>query len=153
METLHSRIRVVWVAQAVLRGAVLSGVLAAVDAFVLSIGRPIIAGVAAAVAVLGVVHALLRYRVWQFDVQDDALYLKRGVITRVESSVPYVRVQHVDTQRGAIERSIGLASIVVYTAGSRGADVRIPGLRPDRARQIRERLRNLAIESEGEDAV
>lgn len=153
METLHSRIRMVWVAQAVLRGAVLGGILAAVDAFVFSIGVPVVVGVAAVVVVLGLVHAVLRYRVWRFDVQDDALYLERGVVTRVESSLPYVRVQHVDTQRGAIERAIGLASIVVYTAGSRGADVRIPGLRPERAREIRERLRDLAIESEGEDAV
>jgi membrane protein YdbS with pleckstrin-like domain len=41
----------------------------------------------------------------------------------------------------------------VYTAGSRGADVSIPGLRPERAEALRQQLRDLAIESEGEDAV
>jgi membrane protein YdbS with pleckstrin-like domain len=74
-------------------------------------------------------------------------------VTEVVTSVPFVRVQHVDTQRGPVERLAGLASVVVYTAGSRGADVTIPGLRPERAEQLREQLRELAIESEHDDAV
>jgi membrane protein YdbS with pleckstrin-like domain len=41
----------------------------------------------------------------------------------------------------------------VYTAGSRGADVTVPGLTPVRADDLRERLKGLAIRSEGEDAV
>ena len=86
--------------------------------------------------------------------RDDDLYLERGVLTRVNTVVPFVRVQHVDTQRGPVERAVGLASVVVYTAGSRGADVTIPGLTPDRADALQEKLRRLAIESEREsDAV
>jgi hypothetical protein len=46
-----------------------------------------------------------------------------------------------------------LASCVVYTAGSRGADVRIPGLTPAGASDLREELKRLAIRAEGEDAV
>jgi membrane protein YdbS with pleckstrin-like domain len=75
------------------------------------------------------------------------------VITHVRTVVPFVRVQHVDTQRGPVERALGLASVVVYTAGSRQADVTIPGLTPERADALQERLREMAIESEPEDAV
>ena len=153
MESLHPRVRVVWVLRALVVAAVLGVALAAVDRFVYSLGVGVIAAVAAAVAVLGVVHALLRYRVWRFEVGDDSLYLVRGVLTRTDTSVPFVRVQHVDTRRGAIERVSGLSSVVVYTAGSRGADITIPGLRPARATDLRERLRDLAVESEFEDAV
>lgn len=107
-------------------------------------------------AVLGAGYELARYRIWRFAIEDDAVTLERGVLTRVTSVVPFVRVQHVDTQRGPIERLAGLSSVVVYTAGSRGADITIPGLAPERADAIRERLRRLAIESEPgepEDAV
>jgi membrane protein YdbS with pleckstrin-like domain len=100
-----------------------------------------------------VVLVFLRYRRWRFEVAEDAVYLERGVLTHVTSVVPFVRVQHVDSQRGPVERAVGLASVVVYTAGSRGADVTIPGLSPDRADALRERLRRLAIESETDDAV
>ena len=64
-----------------------------------------------------------------------------------------MRVQHIDTQRNPIERVFGLGRVVVYTAGSRGADVAIPGLTPDRASDLQHRLRTLVGESESEDAV
>ena len=119
---------------------------------VLIAGTLVVAGWVALV-ILGTVHALLRYRRWRFQLDADSLFLVRGVITRVDTSVPYVRVQHVDTQRSPWERALGLSSVVVFTAGSRGADITIPGLRPERATELRERLRDLAIESEGADAV
>jgi hypothetical protein len=153
MESLHPRIRLLWALRAVLAGLVLGAVLAAVDRLAFSLGPAVVAAVAAAVGTLGVVHALFRYRVWRFEVGDDSLYLVRGVLTRTDTSVPFVRVQHVDTRRGPLERAAGLSSVVVYTAGSRGADITIPGLRPSRATDLRERLRDLAVESEFEDAV
>jgi len=150
METLHPRVTVTW-AVGVLAGAAVVGGAALVADAVLDVGPAWLAAVP--LAVLGLVHTALRYRVWRFTVEDDALHLERGVVTNVVTSVPFVRVQHVDTRRGPLERALGLASVVVYTAGSRGADVAIPGLRPERAETLREQLRDLAIASEGEDAV
>ena len=156
MERLDSRVRVVWLAVA-LGVALVGGALAgAADRFTLELGLWVGPVVFVALAVLGVGYELARYRVWCFAIEDDAVVLERGVLTRVTSVVPFVRVQHVDTQRGPIERLAGLSSVVVYTAGSRGADVTIPGLTPERADAIQERLRRLAIESEPgdpEDAV
>ncbi|PSQ38234.1 hypothetical protein BRD13_07365 [Halobacteriales archaeon SW_5_70_135] len=105
------------------------------------------------VGVLGLVLAVLRYRRWRFELQADALYLERGVLTRVRTVVPFVRVQHVDTQRSPVERLLGLSSVVVYTAGSRSADVTVPGLTPDRADELQARLRELAVETDPGDAV
>lgn len=150
METLHPRVTVTW-AVGVLAGAAVVGGAALVADAVLDVGP--LWPLAVPLAVLGLIHAALRYRAWQFTVEDDALHLERGVVTSVVTSVPFVRVQHVDTRRGPLERTLGLASVVVYTAGSRGADVSIPGLTPARAESLREQLRDLAIASEGEDAV
>jgi membrane protein YdbS with pleckstrin-like domain len=86
-------------------------------------------------------------------VRDDAIYLERGVFTRVRTVVPFVRIQHVDSSRGPVERVVGLGRVVVYTAGSRGADVTVPGLTPSSADDLRERLKRLAIRAEGDDAV
>ncbi|AGB15979.1 hypothetical protein Halru_1366 [Halovivax ruber XH-70] len=153
METLHPRIRLVWIARALLGAAVLGFVLLAVDSWLRSLPMVGLFAVVSIAAVLGVVHAIVLYARWAFELQTDALYLERGVITFVETAVPYVRVQHVDTQFGPIERALGLSSVVVYTAGSRNADVRIPGLTPDRARELQDTLRELAVESEAADAV
>jgi membrane protein YdbS with pleckstrin-like domain len=153
MERLDSRVRFIWLFR-VFVGSVVAGVVAAVatgfvDRVALS---PVLVGggVFAAILALGAVHAVLRYRAWRFEVREDTLYIERGVLVNVRTVVPYVRVQHVDARRGPIERALGLSSVVVYTAGSRGADVSIPGLVAARADDVQETLRRLAIESEPE---
>ena len=153
METLHPRIRFLWIARGALAAVVLGVVLTAIDQWQFTVPFPAIGGIVALGLVIGVGYALRLYQVWQFELQDDALYLERGVVTVVETAVPFVRVQHVDTQFGPLERALGLSSVVVYTAGSRNADVRIPGLTPDRARTLQNTLRELAVESEADDAV
>ncbi|MBV0922794.1 PH domain-containing protein [Halomicroarcula limicola] len=153
MESLHPRVRLLWAGRTALSVSLLAGIAFLVNRFAVSLPLTAVVVCWGLLVSLGAVHAVLAHRIWRFELQDDALFLVRGVLTRTDTSVPYVRVQHVDTTRGPIERSAGLASVVVYTAGSRGADITIPGLRPERATELRERLRDLAIESEATDAV
>ena len=155
MNRLHPRIRLLWTGRALITAAVLAGIVVAAQRV---LAPPWLPGwapgaVFVGVGTLGVVLATLRYRVWRFEVHEDSLYLERGVFTRVRTVVPFVRIQHVDTSRSPIERLVGLASTVVYTAGSRGADVSVPGLETGDADDLRERLKRLAIRSESEDAV
>ncbi|GAB7008427.1 PH domain-containing protein [Halorubrum trueperi] len=151
-QSLHPRVQVVWILRSVLAAALLTAPFAGGAYFeYLPVWTPIVAGTA--FVALGAGHALLKYRRWSYEIREDALYLDRGVITQVRTTVPLVRIQHVDSRRGPVERTVGLASCVVYTAGSRGADVRIPGLTPDGASDLREELKRLAIRADGEDAV
>ncbi|WP_440989826.1 PH domain-containing protein [Haloarchaeobius baliensis] len=160
MEALHARVRIRWVVRAVIVAVLLAVVVTVPAVFfedrLAELGvSTFLPGLAVGLLglLLGTAHAILLYRDWRFELQDDALYLERGVLTRVETAVPYVRVQHVDTQRSPVDRTLGLSTVVVYTAGSRGADVTVPGLPPERARRLRNELRELAVESEPEDAV
>jgi len=54
--------------------------------------------------------------------------------------VPYARIQHVDTRHGPLDRWLGLATVVVFTAGHRGAIIAIPALAADEAEEIRDSL-------------
>lgn len=153
LEMLNPRVRIVWIVQSAITAAILAGIATGVawnfDYPYLAIGGTLFG----ALLVLGVGHAVLRYRIWGFTVRDDSLYLRRGVLIRVQTVVPYVRIQHVDTRRSPIERLVGLGSSVIYTAGSRGADVSIPGLKPERARELQERLKDLANVTGRDDSV
>jgi hypothetical protein len=150
--SLDPRVRLVWIGGALITAVVLGGIISVGS--VLAFGQAWPGGLATAtLAVLGSVHALLRYRSWSYEVRADSLYLERGVFTRVSTVVPYVRIQHVDVSRGPIERLVGLATTVVYTAGSRGADVSVPGLTTEDAEGLQRRLKRLAIAAEGDDAV
>ncbi len=152
MRSLDPSVRVVWAVQALVSALVVSVIVGIVSTVVEGF---LWAGPLTFLVVGGVTVALsvLRYRVWRFQVREDSLFLERGVFTRTTTVVPYVRIQHVDSSRGPVERAVGLASVVVYTAGSRGADVTIPGLTPEDAEALQQRLKRLAIAAEGEDAV
>ena len=150
---LDSRVRLLWVLRSVTTALILGAVVTGLERVFLGTALWLGPSLFVTLATLGVVFAILRYRSWRYRLREDALYLERGVLTHVQTVVPYVRVQHVDTRRGPVERVAGLGTVVVYTAGSRGADVSIPGLVPERAQDLQERLEHLTIASGSEDAV
>jgi len=150
--SLSPRIQVLWAIRAGITALVL-GLITGFALAALDRDPRFGAVVTLAVMALGAVWVVLYYRIWVYQIRDDAIYLERGVVTHVRTLVPYVRIQHVDTSRGPIERLLGLSTLVVYTAGSRGADVSIPGLTPAEASDLQQRVKRLAIEAEGDDAL
>lgn len=155
MNSLEKKVLAPWILIGLITSIVLTGIFTAISAF-LNLFSIVNTGffLILSTAVIQI-YTLLRYRNWGFEMREDYLYLEHGVLKKVKSKVPYVRVQHVDTQRRPIYRIFGLSKVVVYTAGSRGADVGIPGLLPEEAEDIQEELRKVAVESEEEfgDAV
>ena len=102
----------------------------------------LIPGLAALLALGGVV--LLpkrRWRAWGYREEEDELHIRYGLWTRVRTVVPFGRVQHIDVAQGPVERGFGLATLVLHTAGTRGASVPLPGLLFDDAEQMRDRIR------------
>jgi uncharacterized protein len=146
LEPLHPRAVTLWRSAALGRGALLAGAILAAEALV---GTPApFALPTAIVAVLALANAIivppLRYRAWGFAVRDTDLYLRHGVLFRTTSIVPYARIQHVDTRHGPIDRWLGLAELVVFTAGTRGAIVSIPALAMGTAESMRDQLAELS---------
>jgi len=151
--SLSSLVQIVWGLRMLFGAVVLTFVASFLSMTVDPVPSWTGAAAGAVLLALGTAWVHLRYRVWTYEVRTDALYLERGVLTHVRTVAPYVRIQHVDTQRGPLERWLGLSTLVVYTAGTRGADVSIPGLTAAEARDLQGRVKELAIHAEGGDAV
>lgn len=139
---LDPAIRWVWLA-----GALGTAAIPLAVTVVLAIGGWLpgwVTGLAAAVtlvvAAAGVTMALLRYRSWSYRLAGDELVIRHGVLTKLERWVPRNRIQYVDVVGGPLERSLGLRTLVVYTAGSGLLSVSIPGLPAGRAEQMRSEL-------------
>jgi len=149
---LHPSVQYQWGVWTTVSALLVTGVLSAVLA---GLGAPAVVGLVVLVAVVavGAWWVRSRYRRWVYQVREDSLYLERGVVVHRRTHAPYVRIQHVDTSRSPLERYLGLSTLVVYTAGSRGADISIPGLEPDEARDLQQRVKRLAIDAEGDDAL
>jgi hypothetical protein len=102
------------------------------------------AGIGAALLVLAaglVLDTLLQRRVgaWGYLEREDDLLIRRGLMVRRLSVVPYGRMQFVDVTAGPIERSFGLATVRLHTAAA-ATDARIPGLEADEAARLRDQL-------------
>ena len=83
----------------------------------------------------------LRWARWRWDVRDEGIDIRHGTIAIRRTLVPWIRVQHVDTRRGVLEQSFGLATVVVHTAAG-GHE--IPLLRVQDANLLRDRIAELA---------
>lgn len=71
--------------------------------------------------------------------RDDDLLIRKGVMFKSMVVVPYGRMQYVDVEAGPLDRKLGLAKVQLHTA-SVGTDAQIPGLPPDEAARLRDRL-------------
>ncbi len=123
----------------------------------LYLGLPVIAGAAVVGALVGPVHAgatlatgaalvLLalvmverRFHAWGYAEREDDLLVRRGVLVRRLSVVPYGRMQYVDVTAGPLDRRLGLARVTLHTAAA-ASDASIPGLLRDEATRLRDRL-------------
>ncbi len=103
--------------------------------------------VVAAVVVFAV--PMWRYAVHRWEVTDEAVYTRTGWLTQESRVAPITRVQTVDTQRGPLERMLGLATVTVTTASSAGA-VRISALDLPVAEQTVARLTEIAARHRGD---
>jgi membrane protein YdbS with pleckstrin-like domain len=71
--------------------------------------------------------------------REDDLLVRRGILFRDLVVVPYGRMQYVDVRAGPVDRRFGIASVQLHTA-SPGTDAHIPGLPPEEAARLRDRL-------------
>ena len=78
-------------------------------------------------------------RGWGYAERADDLLVRRGVAFRTVVVVPYGRMQYVDVYAGPVDRIFGLAKVQLHTASAR-SDAYIPGLPPQEAARLRDRL-------------
>lgn len=78
-------------------------------------------------------------RSWKYAEREDELMVSHGIMFRELIVVPYGRMQFVDVAAGPLERAFGIATVELHTA-TPATDAKIPGLHPDEAARLRDRL-------------
>lgn len=147
-ERLDPRARVIWriagTIQAVIAAAVAIGIMALARR-VFDLRWAWVIGVPVAVLVLGLaltaIVPAINWRQWRYEIREEEVDIRHGVVTIARQLVPMARIQHVDTRRGPLQRQFGLASVVLYTAA--GA-IEIPELADPVAAAVRDRIAALA---------
>ena len=96
----------------------------------------------AVVVVYGIWRSIVTVRAvraWGYAERDQDLLVRHGLLIRRLSIVPYARMQFVDVTAGPLERAFGLATVQLHTAAA-ASDAKVPGLPPEEAARLRDRL-------------
>lgn len=81
-------------------------------------------------------------RALMWAITDKELLIRRGIMFRKLTVVPFGRLQFVDLAEGPISRMVGIAEVKLHTA-SASSDASIPGLPVAEATQLRQHLTRL----------
>ncbi|MBC7723876.1 MAG: PH domain-containing protein [Burkholderiaceae bacterium] len=84
-----------------------------------------------------------RVRAIGYQLREDDLVFRRGILFQRFVAVPYGRMQLVDINRGPLSRWLGLSELKFVTAAA-STGVTIPGLVAADADELRDRLVELA---------
>jgi membrane protein YdbS with pleckstrin-like domain len=76
----------------------------------------------------------------RYLVRAQDVSLQKGFMFWKLVSVSFNRIQHLEVSQGPIERAYGIATLVIFTAGTLGSDLQIPGLTLAAAQQLKAQL-------------
>lgn len=82
----------------------------------------------------------LHYRYTSYTLDARGIEIRTGVYWRTVVAVPRSRVQHIDVSQGPLERSYGLGTLIIYTAGTAHSQVGLSGLDHPVALALRDHL-------------
>jgi uncharacterized protein len=103
----------------------------------------VLPGSLAIILILVLAFTPRRVRAIGFQLRDDDLVFRRGIMFQRIVSVPYGRMQLVDVNRGPLDRAFGLSELKFVTAAA-ATGVTIPGLPELEAEELRDTLVTLA---------
>lgn len=89
--------------------------------------------VVVAITVFQLIIAPRRARAIGYQLREDDLLIRRGIMFQRFVAVPYGRMQLIDVTRGPISRMLGLADLKFVTAAA-STNVEIPGLTDEDAK-------------------
>jgi membrane protein YdbS with pleckstrin-like domain len=80
------------------------------------------------------------YRALEYGVDAQGIAVQRGIFWRSRIALPRIRIQHSDVSQGPLERRYGVATLKLYTAGSRYTKIELSGLAHVDALALRDAL-------------
>jgi len=102
-----------------------------------------IPGSLAIVFIIALAFTPRRVRAVGYQLRDDDLVFRKGLMYQRVVAVPYGRMQLVDINRGPLDRMVGLSELKFVTAAA-ATGVVIPGLPEAEAEELRDKLVALA---------
>jgi uncharacterized membrane protein YdbT with pleckstrin-like domain len=80
--------------------------------------------------IVGMIYSYFRYHTLRYDIDEQGITMRWGILFRREVSLTYARIQDIQLSSNLVERWLGLAKIQLQTAsGSSTAEMTVEGVR------------------------
>lgn len=123
--------------------AILVGALSVAPALTGILWLWIAPAIAAIICIIALAFTPRRVRAIGYQLRQDDLLFRKGIMFQRFVAVPYGRMQLVDVNRGPLARAVGLSELKFVTAAA-ATGVTIPGLPEAEAEDLRDKLVALA---------
>ncbi len=102
------------------------------------VGILTLGGIGALIAIA--VSSLLSYWFFRFQISDNSILIRQGVLKKKQLDIKFDRIQGINTQQNPLYRLLGLVTISFDTAGSAGSEGNLPAVTRSFADSLRERI-------------
>jgi putative membrane protein len=84
--------------------------------------------------------SVLNYWFFRFQLNDDSILIRQGVVKKKQIDIKFDRIQGINTQQNVVYRYFGLVTISFDTAGSSGSEGNLPAVTRAFAESLRSRI-------------
>ena len=94
----------------------------------------------AAFAIIIVTGSVLSYWFFRFQILDDSILIRQGVLKKKQLDIKFDRIQGINTQQNVVYRYLGLVTVSFDTAGSASSEGNLPAVTRPFAESLRARI-------------
>ena len=102
------------------------------------VSKLILGGSLAAVALA--VASVLSWLFFRYQIREDSILIRSGVIKKKQLDIKFDRIQGVNTQQNPVYRVLGLVTVAFDTAGSAGSEGNLPAVTREFANTLRDKI-------------
>jgi putative membrane protein len=93
-----------------------------------------------AFAIVVAAASILSYWFFRYQLHDDSILIRHGVIKKKQLDIKFERIQGINTQQNIVYRYLGLVTVTFDTAGSAGSEGNLPAVTAAFAKSLRSQI-------------
>jgi len=101
--------------------------------------------------ILLIIHSILFYLNFFFYLEDDEFILKKGYLRKQTLSIPFDRIQSVNTKQNLIQQLLNVVTLEIDTAGTAAKELKIHALDASVSNELQEQLQAVKKHSQSND--
>jgi membrane protein YdbS with pleckstrin-like domain len=89
---------------------------------------------------LNILLTILSFSKRKYALRTHDIIYTKGFLVNTVTTLPFIRIQHIEISRSFLARKLNLATLNIYSAGSSGENLSIKGLSLEAANRLNDHI-------------